>query len=115
MEQSLLVEFHHKRSLYFSPGSQAHFRGYPCSVWTLFHALTVNAALKGDPAMIVGGRSTVAKTMVAYIHHFFSCRPCAENFAAKVNHLGFLPSTPHDSIMWLWQIHNMANQVLKGN
>ena len=24
-------------------GSQSHFRGYPCSLWTLFHAVTVNA------------------------------------------------------------------------
>jgi hypothetical protein len=64
--------------------------------------------------MSVGGKSSVAKAMVGYIHHFFSCRHCADNFAAKINHLGFLPTTPNDSIMWLWQIHNMANQVLKG-
>ena len=95
-------------------GSKPHFRGYPCSVWTLFHALTVNAALKGDPGMMVGGSSSVAKAMVAYIHHFFSCRPCAKHFAAKVNLLGFLPTTPNDSILWLWQIHNIANKFLKG-
>lgn len=34
--------------------------------------------------------------------------------APKVNTLGFLPSNPRDSVVWLWQIHNMANVKLKG-
>ena len=76
--------------------------------------LTVNAALVGDPKMNVGGQSTVIMTMVNYINHFFSCRPCAEHFAQKVGYLGPLPANPQDSIMWLWQFHNMANQGLKG-
>ena len=29
-------------------GSQGHYRGYPCSLWTLFHALTVNAEQLGE-------------------------------------------------------------------
>lgn len=52
--------------------------------------------------------------MVQYIHFFFSCRHCAENFALKVQSLGYIPTTPQDSILWLWQIHNMANNLLKG-
>ncbi len=52
--------------------------------------------------------------MVGYVHHFFSCRHCAKNFALKVQTLGFLPATPKDSMLWLWQIHNMANEKLKG-
>jgi hypothetical protein len=27
-------------------GSSPHLRGYPCSLWTLFHSLTVNAAIE---------------------------------------------------------------------
>ena len=64
--------------------------------------------------MALGGASTIAKAMVNYIYYFFSCRHCAENFHSKVNTLGFLPSTPAHSILWLWQIHNMANMKLKG-
>ena len=76
----------------------------------------VNAALKGDPSMVLGGSSSVAKAMVNYVHYFFSCRHCAENFRLKVETLGgFLPNTPRDSILWLWQIHNMANVKLRGN
>ena len=29
-------------------GSSEGYRGYPCSMWTLFHTLTVNAALQQD-------------------------------------------------------------------
>ena len=95
-------------------GSQPQFRGYPCSLWQLFHSLMVNAATKGDPSMALGGSSSVAKTMINYIYYFFTCRHCAENFSKKVQSMGFLPSTPRDSILWLWQIHNMANIKLKG-
>jgi thiol oxidase len=96
-------------------GSQPHLRGYPCGLWKLFHTLMVNAAIQGDPSMALGGASSVAKTMVNYIYYFFSCRHCADNFSVKVNSLGFLPSTPRDSILWLWQIHNLANAKLKGS
>ena len=95
-------------------GSKPILRGYPCSVWQLFHAMMVNAVIKGDPSLALGGPSSVAKTMVGYVHHFFSCRHCADNFKHKVNSLGFLPVTPRDSIVWLWQIHNKANALLKG-
>lgn len=95
-------------------GSEPHYRGYPCSLWQLFHSMMVNAAIKGDPSMVSGGPSTVAKTMVNYIYYFFSCRHCADNFRTKVAKMGFLPSNPRDSILWLWQIHNMANVLLKG-
>lgn len=95
-------------------GSEPHYRGYPCSLWQLFHSMMVNAAIKGDPSMVSGGPSTVAKTMVNYIYYFFSCRHCADNFRTKVNKLGFLPSNPRDSVLWLWQIHNMANVLLAG-
>ena len=95
-------------------GSEPHLRGFPCSLWTLFHTMMTNAALDGDVAMKFGGPSSVARAMVNYIRFFFSCRHCADNFAVKVNSLGYLPATPQDSVMWLWQIHNMANSKLKG-
>ena len=56
----------------------------------------------------------MAKTIINYVFYFFSCRHCAENFNLKVQNMGFLPSKPSHSILWLWQIHNMANIKLKG-
>ena len=55
-------------------GSEPHLRGYPCSVWTSFHTMFTNAAIKGDPSMKFGNPSTVAVAMTGYIRLFFSCR-----------------------------------------
>ena len=64
--------------------------------------------------MASGGASSVTNTMIDYVYYFFTCRHCAENFRNKVHNLGFLPSNNRDSILWLWQIHNMANVKLQG-
>lgn len=95
-------------------GTNSQYRGYPCSLWTLFHTLTVSAGAE-DPAFVYGGVSTVAKAMIGYIAQFFSCRECAQHFSSHVSSLGFLPTTADQSIIWLWTIHNKANLALAGD
>lgn len=36
-------------------GSSPKYRGYPCSLWTLFHTLTVNAAIRDQDKEIYEG------------------------------------------------------------
>ena len=98
-------------------GSDPRFRGYPCSLWQTFHSITVGALLADDMELNEG----VAKTIVDYVHHFFTCRHCAEHFATEVEkakkqlqHNASLPMWPSDTVFWLWKIHNMANLRLKG-
>merc|ERR1712106_69280 len=95
-------------------GSHSRLRGYPCSMWTLFHTLIVNAADK-DPAFHYGGVSTVANAMIGYISKYFSCRECAEHFNSHVSQLGYLPHTADQSLLWLWTLHNTANHKLAGD
>jgi len=95
-------------------GSSPQYRGYPCGLWTLFHTLTVSAATK-DPAFPYGGVSSVANSMIGYVSQYFSCRECAHHFASHVSSLGFLPTSPDQSILWLWTIHNIANRNLAGD
>jgi len=95
-------------------GSSPQYRGYPCALWTLFHALSVNAAAK-DPAFHYGGVSSVANSMIGYVSQYFSCRDCALHFANHVSSLGFLPTNPDQTILWLWTIHNIANRNLAGD
>jgi len=95
-------------------GSSPQYRGYPCSLWTLFHVLSVNAAAK-DPAFVYGGVSSVANSMIGYVSQYFSCRECALHFANHVSSLGFLPTNPDQTILWLWTIHNIANRNLAGD
>jgi len=95
-------------------GSSPQYRGYPCALWTLFHALSVNAAAR-DPAFHYGGVSSVANSMIGYVSQYFSCRECAHHFATHVSSLGFLPTNPDQTILWLWTIHNIANRNLAGD
>ena len=95
-------------------GSQEQLRGYPCSLWTLFHTLIVNAAQK-DPSLQYGGVSTVASAIISYVREFFSCRSCADHFSAHISQLGYLPHTGDQSILWLWTIHNIVNHQLVGD
>jgi len=95
-------------------GSQEQFRGYPCSLWTLFHTLIVNGAEK-DPSLQYGGVSTVASAIIGYVREFFSCRSCADHFSSHISQLGYLPHTGDQSILWLWTIHNIVNHNLAGD
>ena len=62
-------------------GSVPEKRGYPCSLWSLFHSLMASSQTR-DPAWNFGYGSSVARAMIGYITHFFSCRDCAQNFQA---------------------------------
>jgi len=95
-------------------GSSPEKRGYPCSLWTLFHTLMASAADK-DPAFSFHQISTVARTMIGYISFFFSCRDCSRNFQEHVTTAMYHPGTPDQSLLWLWSIHNTANTMLAGD
>ncbi|KYB26007.1 Sulfhydryl oxidase 1-like Protein [Tribolium castaneum] len=96
-------------------GSANRFRGYPCSLWRLFHYLTVNSVLlnvsnrKANPVEVLGA-------MHGYVKHFFSCSHCSEHFqkmAAERNLTSV--SSLEESVLWLWEAHNVVNKRLKGD
>ena len=72
----------------------------------------MNAAEKDNMNLFNG----LSSTIVDYIQNFFQCRHCAKNFQHKVRSIkqGVLPVKSKDTMMWLWQIHNMANVKLAG-
>ncbi|XP_068617049.1 sulfhydryl oxidase 2 [Brachionichthys hirsutus] len=97
--------------------SRAGLRGYPCSLWTLFHILTVqhdatpsaleNTALEGEVAPVL-------HVMRRYIRTFFGCVECGRHFedAAAGSMEGV--QTREDQILWLWNQHNRVNARLAG-
>ena len=98
-------------------GSDPKYRGYPCSLWQTFHTITVGALLADEFDM----SEEVSKTIYDYVHHFFTCRHCADHFAEEVaksnnpsNKINNLPMWPSDTVFWMWRLHNMANLRLKG-
>ena len=51
------------------------YGGYPCGLWSLWHALTVSQADHGQ-----GDPKEVLLAMKGYIQEFFGCRECARHF-----------------------------------
>jgi len=94
-------------------GSAAKYRGYPCSLWTLFHALTANSQSVVFQDHFGGGvLNPVADAILGYVKHFFSCKDCAQHFLSGANNLAYHPHSDKDAIYWLWTLHNMANRRL---
>uniref|UniRef100_A0A1L8DWD9 Sulfhydryl oxidase n=1 Tax=Nyssomyia neivai TaxID=330878 RepID=A0A1L8DWD9_9DIPT len=87
-------------------------RRYPCSLWTLFHHLTVAAVeqnISTDPLEVL-------HAMYGYIDHFFGCTDCSNHFKemARKNRL-FSVASQDNAILWLWSAHNEVNRRLAGD
>ncbi|XP_020780519.1 sulfhydryl oxidase 1 [Boleophthalmus pectinirostris] len=90
-------------------GSQPHFRGYPCGVWTLFHVLTVQALNSGT-----SDRLEVLTAMREYVRAFFGCRECAQHFESMAQESLYDVTTSSSAVLWLWSRHNHVNNRLAG-
>ncbi|KAM4861903.1 sulfhydryl oxidase 1 isoform 2-T2 [Thomomys bottae] len=96
-------------------GSQPHFRGFPCSLWVLFHTLTVQASQQSaESSHGPASGQEVLQAVRSYIRYFFGCRECANHFeqmaAASMHEVG----SPNDAVLWLWTSHNKVNARLAG-
>ncbi|XP_016146013.1 sulfhydryl oxidase 1-like [Sinocyclocheilus grahami] len=90
-------------------GSQAHFRGYPCAVWTLFHVLSVQAKEMSSP-----DPQDVLQAMRSYVSSFFGCRSCATHFESMAQESMDHVTSLSTAVLWLWSHHNRVNNRLAG-
>ncbi|XP_040465833.1 LOW QUALITY PROTEIN: sulfhydryl oxidase 1 [Falco naumanni] len=92
-------------------GSEPHFRGYPCGLWTIFHLLTIQAAQSGPdkelPLEVLG-------TLRCYVQHFFGCQECAQHFEAMAAESMDQVAGREEAALWLWSHHNKVNARLAG-
>ncbi|KAL4623332.1 sulfhydryl oxidase 2 [Arapaima gigas] len=98
-------------------GSRPELRGYPCSLWTLFHTLTVQAALRPDALANTGLEEdplAVLQTMRRYIGTFFGCRECGQHFEAMAKESLQQVKSLDEAVLWLWRKHNQVNSRLAG-
>lgn len=87
-------------------------RRYPCSLWSLFHHLTVqhfDDENNEDPMEVLNA-------MYGYIKYFFGCTECSKHFQemAKRNHIWNVTSKDQ-AVLWLWSSHNEVNKRLHGD
>lgn len=94
-------------------GSQPEFRGYPCSLWTMFHTLTVHEELRDRN--VSNEKPDVLDAMAGYVKNFFTCSECAGHFTEMAKTITGNVTTQNDSIMWLWAAHNRVNKRLAGD
>jgi len=81
-------------------GCKGSGRGYPCGLWTLFHA-AVQGAEEKAPAVL--------RVIRDYMAVFFKCEECAMHFAQEAHALEAEAVDHVSSVLWLWRIHNSVN------
>ncbi|XP_017652799.1 sulfhydryl oxidase 1 isoform X2 [Nannospalax galili] len=96
-------------------GSEPHFRGFPCSLWVLFHFLTVQASQHSEnhPQELASGQE-VLQAIRNYVRFFFGCRDCAGHFEQMAAASMHRVRSPNDAVLWLWTSHNRVNARLSG-
>ncbi|KAF7687285.1 sulfhydryl oxidase 2 [Silurus meridionalis] len=99
-------------------GSSVALRGYPCSLWTLFHVLTVQAASRTDAlanTALEDDPQAVLQTMRQYIGTFFGCRECGKHFEEMAQESMSQVKSLDEAVLWLWRKHNQVNARLAGS
>lgn len=90
-------------------------RSYPCSMWSLFHVLTVAEYRRSLQLKQWSSLHAALYAMREYIRNFFGCTDCAQHFVAMSSGLENELTYPNSSVLWLWQAHNKVNARLKGS
>lgn len=92
--------------------AQPGLRRFPCSLWSLFHHLTVQHLESEDNE----DPMEVLQAMHGYIKHFFGCTECSKHFQemARRNHIWNVTSKDQ-AALWLWNAHNEVNERLAGD
>ncbi|MBZ3887486.1 Sulfhydryl oxidase 1 [Sciurus carolinensis] len=96
-------------------GSEPHFRGFPCSLWVLFHFLTVQASQQGvDHSQEPAPGQEVLQAIRNYVRFFFGCRDCADHFEQMAVGSMHKVQSRNEAVLWLWSGHNRVNARLAG-
>ncbi|XP_017073412.2 sulfhydryl oxidase 1-like [Drosophila eugracilis] len=93
-------------------GSRPLLRGFTCSMWTLFHYLTVQSAK--PPNYFSPG--SILNTIYGFAKYFFGCTDCSEHFQQMAVRRNMSAVNTYDEeILWLWAAHNEVNQRIAGD
>ncbi|XP_062976451.1 sulfhydryl oxidase 1-like [Elgaria multicarinata webbii] len=91
-------------------GSNTLFRGYPCSLWTLFHFLTVQEGLPNNKEL---EPSEALSTLRKFMNNFYGCPKCVRHFEKMASESMNEVKSTDEAILWLWSKHNNVNFRLK--
>lgn len=90
--------------------SDRNQKGYTCSLWLLFHTLTLGEYSKAAPVRTKP--TLVLNTMRDYIIKFLGCTVCSSNYVKESESLETSITGRNSSVLWLWYTHNKISQRL---
>ncbi|KAJ9455808.1 Sulfhydryl oxidase 1 [Diplonema papillatum] len=91
-------------------GSAPQYRGLPCGLWQLFHALTVGCLTAACDAELAPLR-----VMRGWVDEWFNCRTCRRHFMGGTSSWAAGGHSPADAVVALWEFHNKVNNRLRGD
>ncbi|CAG5127012.1 unnamed protein product [Candidula unifasciata] len=95
-------------------GSFPQYRGYPCSMWMLYHTLTVQAYIQSAETHDIRA-DEVLLAVRDYMKDFFGCQECSRNFLWLTRSIKTKVVNHKAAVLWLWESHNSVNQRLHGD
>ncbi|XP_065918965.1 sulfhydryl oxidase 1-like isoform X1 [Dysidea avara] len=102
-------------------GTEPHYRGYPCGLWTLLHTVTIQCMPQIHITNVVVRPhyrpwhiSSREALLIAknYVENFFTCEKCREHFSEMARVVLYEAGDDVSAILWLWQAHNRVNKRL---
>ncbi|CAF1218213.1 unnamed protein product [Rotaria sordida] len=96
-------------------GSDTTKRGYPCTLWTLFHSMTVKQALLAEQNKLPSNTkpSNMIVSIREFIRKFFLCEECAAHFINMTSNAENEIDSYKGCVLYLWRGHNKVNQRLR--
>lgn len=92
-------------------GSTQGYRGYPCSMWVLFHSML---AICEDKTPNVEYDAVGVLLMIRqYIDNFFSCSYCRQHFLYMTANATNEIKSNSEAVLYLWKRHNNVNARLR--
>lgn len=89
--------------------------GYPCSLWLIFHTLTVSEYdrhMKNDSKAVKYAHQfpSVLYAIRDYVKYFYTCAECVDHFNNMTANLKDELTSANSSVMWLWEAHNKISK-----
>ncbi|XP_044250079.1 sulfhydryl oxidase 1-like [Drosophila takahashii] len=99
-------------------GSKPELRGYTCTLWQLFHFMTVQGSdLEEGYFRPYYEAGDMIKLIMRFVKNFYTrCPDCCEFFVDMADEKKYKWFEYHDDeIMWLWEFHNAFSRKLAGS
>ncbi|CAF2070690.1 unnamed protein product [Rotaria magnacalcarata] len=97
-------------------GSDSSKRGYPCSLWVLFHSMTVKQAILAENNKLPSNvqPTDMIISIREFIRNFFLCAECVQHFLTGTENAENEINSFRENVLYLWRGHNRVNKALRG-